>query len=196
MIERINTLSLWIMRLWIVNILWIFFLVLGAGVFGLFPSTIAMFTILRKWIKGEVEIQLFRQFKISFRKNFWRSNLTASFFYVVGLILWIDVWNFSGGDSLLSLIAYCILLFICLLYLITFLYFFPVCVHYDVNPFVHVKYALMLAFAHPIRTTILVAGTAFLWLTFVKIPIFIFFFSFSLTGLWTMKWVYDMFPQK
>ncbi|WP_045514978.1 DUF624 domain-containing protein [Neobacillus niacini] len=46
----------WITRLAYINLLWLFFMSVGLFVFGAAPSTAAMFTIMRKWIKGETDL--------------------------------------------------------------------------------------------------------------------------------------------
>ena len=40
----------WISRLFLLNILWVVFTIVGLGIFGFGPATAAMFAIVRKWI--------------------------------------------------------------------------------------------------------------------------------------------------
>ncbi|MEC0304686.1 DUF624 domain-containing protein, partial [Terribacillus saccharophilus] len=49
----------WITRFAYLNVLWILFTIAGGFIFGFFPSTIAMFTIIRDWLKGESGSALF-----------------------------------------------------------------------------------------------------------------------------------------
>lgn len=43
----------WGMRLAYINILWLGGIILGLGVVGFFPATVAMLSVIRKWSYGE-----------------------------------------------------------------------------------------------------------------------------------------------
>ncbi|MDU4936768.1 MAG: DUF624 domain-containing protein, partial [Peptostreptococcaceae bacterium] len=60
----------WIWRFMQLNFYWSIFTVFGLGVFGIMPSTVATFYILRKWIQGELEIPIFSTFKETYKKEF------------------------------------------------------------------------------------------------------------------------------
>lgn len=66
--------SEWIMRLVYLNLLWIAFSLLGIVLFGFFPATAAMFSVVRKWIMGETDVRVFKEFWQTYRKEFWKSN--------------------------------------------------------------------------------------------------------------------------
>ncbi|BDG36084.1 DUF624 domain-containing protein [Saccharococcus caldoxylosilyticus] len=46
----------WITRLACINILWMLFTLAGLIVFGIAPATVALFTIVRKWLVFHVTI--------------------------------------------------------------------------------------------------------------------------------------------
>lgn len=64
----------WISRLAYLNLLWLIFISVGLVIFGVAPSTVAMFTIIRKWIQGEREMPIFSTFIEIFKREFWTSN--------------------------------------------------------------------------------------------------------------------------
>ncbi|WP_084028990.1 YesL family protein [Bacillus sp. J33] len=62
------------MRLVYLNLLWIAFSLLGIVLFGFFPATAAMFSVVRKWIMGETDVRVFKEFWQTYRKEFWKAN--------------------------------------------------------------------------------------------------------------------------
>ena len=67
---KIYSVCQWIYRLAYSNVLWLLFMTLGLFVFGAVPSTVAMFAIIRKWIKGETEFPVLSFFGKSIKKSF------------------------------------------------------------------------------------------------------------------------------
>ncbi|MGY0702716.1 DUF624 domain-containing protein [Bacillus subtilis] len=73
----------WIMRFAYTNLLWLFFTLLGLGVFGIMPATAALFAVMRKWIQGRTTFTCSKRFGRNTRVNFfvqicsalyWRSS--------------------------------------------------------------------------------------------------------------------------
>ena len=79
----------WITRLAYLHLLWILFTLAGAVIFGLFPSTTAMFAIVRDWLNGKTDRNLFSIFWIYFKAEFWKSNRLG--LVVIGLLLLISL---------------------------------------------------------------------------------------------------------
>jgi uncharacterized membrane protein YesL len=50
----------WVTRLAYLNLLWIMFSLAGLVVFGVMPSTIAMYTVTRRWLTEDVDIPIFK----------------------------------------------------------------------------------------------------------------------------------------
>lgn len=68
------SISEWVLRFAYVNVLWISFNLLGLIVFGFFPATIAMFTVVRKWVLKETDISVFNTFWFAYKKEFFKGN--------------------------------------------------------------------------------------------------------------------------
>src|SRR5690625_6922967 len=77
-----------IMRLAYVNLLWILFTILGLGIFGIFPATIALFAVTRKWVMGDRDIPVFSTFWQTFRKEFLKSTLLGWVLFVIGYMIY------------------------------------------------------------------------------------------------------------
>ncbi|MBO1911160.1 DUF624 domain-containing protein, partial [Microvirga sp. 3-52] len=60
--ESFNNIAHRMIELIYINILWILFTILGLGIFGIFPATVSMFTIVRKIIVKEEKFKIFNTF--------------------------------------------------------------------------------------------------------------------------------------
>ena len=81
----------WMWRFMILNFLWVIGTLLGLIVFGIMPSTVAMFYILRKWIQGNLEIPLITTFINIYKEEFIRSNKCGLPFFILFLFLSFDL---------------------------------------------------------------------------------------------------------
>ncbi|MFL6557407.1 MAG: YesL family protein, partial [Bacillus sp. (in: firmicutes)] len=97
--QGLFTLTEWITKFAYVNFLWMGFSFLGLVIFGVSPATVAMFTIVRKWIIGEQDIPVFRTFWNTYKAEFLRSNgLGIVFVLLTGLIL-LDLYYMKVDNS-------------------------------------------------------------------------------------------------
>ena len=148
----------WIMRLAYVNLLWFLFTVAGLLVFGFFPATVALFTIIRKWMMKEWEVPIWRTFREVYGSEFKRANGLGAILVLVGACIILDaVYLFSMGGTLSLAVAVPLLIVACL-YLVTLLYFFPVYVHYELKWKDYLKHAFLLGVYH-IHMSILMVGS-------------------------------------
>ncbi|WP_226681920.1 YesL family protein [Sutcliffiella horikoshii] len=89
----------WLVKLVYLNLLWIFFTSIGAVIFGWIPATKVMHLIMKRWLVEQETFKVFPYFWIEFKKE-WKSNITASlFFLVLGIVLWMDVKFFFASYS-------------------------------------------------------------------------------------------------
>jgi uncharacterized membrane protein YesL len=84
------TASQWLTRIVCVNLLWLFFSVVGLLLLGFFPATASMFAVLRKWLMGDTDIQVFKSFWGFYKKDFIKTNMIGYFVVIIGLILYMD----------------------------------------------------------------------------------------------------------
>lgn len=167
----------WIMRLAYVNLLWIIFSFAGLVFFGVMPATIALFTIVRKWLMKEQEIPIWSTFLTVYRKEFLKGNLIGLLIVVSGAFLVFDFLVLRTVSDAFQIALFVPLLMITAIYIITLLYIFPVYVHYDLNGIRYVKNAFFLGILN-IHVTILmvISLSAILFLIFY-LPSLIPFFS-------------------
>lgn len=173
----------WIMRLSVINILWIvcaipFIFVLLTAIlsvltgaiaiddnfvnvmhswlilltilapFTFFPSTSAMFTVVRKWVTGETDAPLFKTFFKGYRENFKQSILSGLIFSILTYILIIDFYFFNQDGSF---IAYIFIAFLVLVFIALF-NFFSMIVHYQMKTLQLIKNAFLISIGKPVRS--------------------------------------------
>ncbi|WP_163539498.1 YesL family protein [Gracilibacillus sp. YIM 98692] len=185
----------WITRFAYVNILWIAFTLLGIVILGFFPATVAMFTLIRKWIMGNTEIPVFPTFWKTFKENFWKSNLIGLVFVVFSYIFYVNVQFMQlNQQTYLDLFKIPIYLFMILVTL-TCLYVIPAFVHYDLRLRDIWKNAFFIMVIHPLHNiSMIVAVIAVLYVLWL-IPGTLIFFGGSLVSFIIMGTCYHAFKR-
>lgn len=167
-------------KLMYVNALWVGGIILGGGIFGLFPATIALFSVVRKWIMGEKDLPIIATFWRYYKSDFKRANLLGYALSLIGFFLYFDLRFFqtemNPGYGIISLIFLSLLFWFC----VVLLYIFPVYVHYDFSLVQYVKHAIILSFARPLQTMAMLVGIIAVYLLFQYIPGLVFFIGGSL----------------
>ena len=171
------TLTEWITRFAYVNLLWIGFSLLGLVVLGISPATLAMFTIIRKWLMGESEIPIFRTFWNSYKKEFLKSNGLGIVIVLLAYIIFIDL-SYIKLDTIIQIPLYLIIFAI----VMTILYIYPVYVHYNITFFQLFKNAFFIMMVNPLSSIMMLIGFAALFFVMKFLPALLFFFGGSLSA--------------
>jgi uncharacterized membrane protein YesL len=175
----------WITRFAYLNVLWILFTISGGFIFGFFPSTIAMFTIIRDWLKGETNSALFTSFWAYFKREFWKSNRLGIFVTLLSVIVVIDFWYIHILPPSLTWTHIPLLVFILFSLLLLF-YLFPTFVHYDLSVRTIIKNAFLIMLIHPLHTLLILVCLASLTLIMYLLPSLAFLFGGSSYAFITM----------
>ncbi|MFS0880549.1 YesL family protein [Metabacillus niabensis] len=149
----------WMIRLVYANLLWMLFTLLGFGIFGFMPATVSLFVLLRKWIIGNEVESAFTIFWTNYRKEFLKANLFGVMFFVIGLIIRLDILFFQDSSNLVFQILFVLMICLSLLYFITLMNFFPVYVHFDLSIFNYVKYAFLIGLSQLSSTLMMIFGS-------------------------------------
>jgi len=185
----------WIMKLAYLNILWIFFTLLGVIIFGFFPAIAAMFSVTRRWATGEYDIPVFAIFWKTYKTEFFRSNFLGAFLVVIGLVLFVDFKYFTVQTGFVFQVLSLLVFTVGFLYMSTILYIFPVFAHYDLGLFHCFKNSVLIAMTHPVRTVTMIlvsAGLMFILLYFTQ---FLLFFGGSVLSFLLMTSAYQAFSR-
>lgn len=178
--------SEWITRLAYLNLLWIGFTVIGLVVFGILPSTIAMFSIARKWVRGETNIPIFHTFATTFKQEFWQSIKLGLFFFSIFVVLYLDYQALQFNSSFLyGLLSIAFLSMLFFLLCIT-LYIFPIYVHYEAGVMRKIKFSLIYAIVSPLSTIYMLIGCGLIWIVTTSVNGLVFFFGGSSFALLLM----------
>ena len=125
----------------LLNLMW---LVACLPIVTIFPSTAAMFGVVRDWVRKK-EDGLVRMFITHFRENFAQSLLVGTLWTAFGVALFLDflvVNQFSFGVEIVLRAA---LVLVSSLYVLGSVFLFPVMVHYDTDWKAVIKNALLLS---------------------------------------------------
>ncbi|KXG10840.1 hypothetical protein AT864_01431 [Anoxybacillus sp. P3H1B] len=185
----------WITRLAYINILWLLFTALGAIVFGIAPATVALFTIVRKWLLfHDDSVPVFKTFIQTYKKEFLRANRMGLLLMVVAYMIYIDMLYIAQVSAAWQLPFSVALLIVSIFYVVTLLYVFPIYVHYELRFWQYIKYSFLIGMTNPFMTLVMLISLGLLLIVFMSIPGLIPFFSISLfslivmgSALWTFR---------
>ncbi|MFP4661651.1 MAG: YesL family protein [Halanaerobiales bacterium] len=178
----------WITRLVYVNLLWILFTLLGLIIFGVMPSTLAVFVVIKKWLSGQENVKVFSLFWETYKSEFIRINIIGIVMLIIGTVLVFDLIYVQEYDGIFYLILRFALYFLLFLYFIDLSYLFPIYIKYDLKMSNILKNALFFAFITPKETLQLVLGLAAVSIFFRFLPSLLPFLSISLP-VYVISWI-------
>ncbi len=149
---RVYSICQWISRLAYINLLWLLFMGLGIFIFGVAPSTAAMFSTIRKWLQGESNFPIFTFFLETYKKEFKNANLLGVVLFGIMISLYLAWRVISSVQGFLSPILTGCLVGAVFLLLIVMLYVFPVFVHYEYKTLQYIKTAFLISISYPLYT--------------------------------------------
>lgn len=162
---------LWITRFLYVHFLWIGFTILGLGVLGIMPATAAMFAVVRKWIQGDADKQVFPLFWKTYKQEFLRSNILGGILFLIGYALFIQYQILRSQEEAVYYVASFAILALAVLFIVILLYFFPVFSHFKLSNIQYLLWPFMIGFLHPVLTIVLFTAVAGIYyLVFISMP--------------------------
>ncbi|WP_347862287.1 DUF624 domain-containing protein [Salimicrobium sp. PL1-032A] len=166
--ERFNTLAYWLMRAAYINILWILFTILGLGVFGFFPATVAMFSISRQWlVKKDTSLTIFKRFVQVYKQEFFPANGHGLIFFALGYILYVDVTFLIVSEGWVTNL-WPLAVILGMIYLSTLVFYFPVKATFEIGFFGYLRQALFIGLASPVQLfTVILTAAAMVALIYV-----------------------------
>lgn len=173
-VEKINSIFTSILNLVYVNILWVLFTLLGLGVFGIGPSTYALVSICRQWIRGN-SVPVFKTYWQYYKENFKESVIISWIYLFVGFVLVVDLLTVTNWYLRVAL------LIVGCIYLLSLVYIFPIMAHYNWDGiFLKIKMSFLFGIACLQYSLIffLVAGVLY-WAAITFFPGVLTFFGVS-----------------
>jgi uncharacterized membrane protein YesL len=172
-------------RLVYLNVLWIGCSFAGLILFGFFPATAAMFAVIRRWIGGESDLQVFKLFWKYYKTDFIKANVLGLILLMFGVTLYVNL-KFVFTITTFE-ILYVPILAITICFSLMLLYIFPVYVHYEFNLLLVIKNSFLIMVLNPKSTIGMVAGIILLYLIGSLIPSILLFLGSSSIAL-LMMW--------
>ncbi|MEH7415673.1 YesL family protein [Neobacillus drentensis] len=177
----------WISKLALLNLLWIASTILGLGVFGFFPSTVAMFAVVRKWMLGEEEVSIVKTFWASFKMEFVKSNLLGVFVVAAGLVLYADLLFIQSAAKNMAAFLYIPLFIITFILVCTLFYLIPIFVHYEMKLTDVIKNSFFVMIINPLSTLYMLIGSFGICFVLSYVPPICILFSGNLLAMLFMK---------
>ncbi|TKC15336.1 YesL family protein [Robertmurraya kyonggiensis] len=185
----------WITRFAYLQLIWVLFTLVGGFLFGIFPATMAMYAIIRTWLRGDTEIAILQSFWKFYKNDFLKSNLLGAILLVIGAIIGLDLYYIQQtGDTLLSWTSAPLFAFMILFLLFVF-YLFPAFVHYDLSNFSIMKNAFFIMLIHPLHSLLMLLCLGSLAVIMYIIPALAFIFGASTVSFITMWLSLHVFNQ-
>ncbi|MFD1735443.1 YesL family protein [Bacillus salitolerans] len=175
LIRKLYEVAEFVTRLMFINLLWILFILVGFGIAGFFPSTAAMFTVIREWLNGKEDTPLFNMFWGNYKRYFLQANYIGFLLLILGLILYIDLRFFQSSDQLLFQLLSFLFFFLLIVYFATLLYIFPVFVHFDYKTIDYIKHSFIMALGRPLTTLVMIIGSILILIVLYYFHILILF---------------------
>ena len=125
----------------LLNLMW---LVACLPVVTIFPSTAAMFGVVRDWVRRR-EGSLMRTFITRFRENLGQSLLVGASWTVFGVALFLDFLVANQLSYWAEIVLKSVLVLVSTVYAFASIYLFPVMVHYDTDWKTVIKNSLLIS---------------------------------------------------
>ncbi|SEP82129.1 Uncharacterized membrane protein YesL [Virgibacillus subterraneus] len=176
----------WITRFAYVNLLWIVFTLAGGIVLGIFPATVSLFAVIRKWLYGEADIPVFKSFWNFYKKDFIKSNLLGVFISGLVILIGIDFLFIEVNVNDLLRLTYLPLYIYMFLFLLFFFYIFPAFVHYDLKLRKVIKNAFLVMLITPLHSLLIIVSLISIYFIMEAVPALVFIFGASFYAFITM----------
>ncbi|MBT2720546.1 YesL family protein [Bacillus sp. ISL-46] len=177
----------WISRLAFLNILWISFSLLGLVIFGFFPATVAMFSVVRKWMLGKEDVSIFKTFWTAYKREFLKSNLLGLMIFAIGIVLYIDFQFIQNAANSFVSILYVPFFIITFIFISMLFYIIPIFVHYDMNISQVIKNSFFVMIMNPLSTFYMLIGSFGICFALSYAPPICILYSGNLLALFIMK---------
>nr|WP_175476240.1 DUF624 domain-containing protein [Evansella caseinilytica] len=172
----------------LLNLLWLLFTVGGLVLFGIFPATAALFSVLRHMLTKDEDVAVIPLFGKKFKEEFLMANALGYISSLGALILFINLRILQQFEpSTIRSILFGATVVIAIIYGFIFMYLYPLFVHMKVKLVDYIKLAFFMAIAKPLHTVLNVSGMACIWMIYGWLPVLIFVFGISLPALVLMR---------
>ena len=170
----------WVTKLALLNLFWLLFSLVGGILLGVFPSTLAMFAVIRQWLQGDTQLSIRKSFWRYYKADFWKGNgLGACLSILIGLTS-LDLFYIKQMHpahwTYIPLFAFILLIGL------LFLYIFPTFVHFEINLSTVFKNSFLIMLLSPLTTIMMVICLTSFYFIMKLLPALAFIFGGSATA--------------
>ncbi|MBU8791417.1 DUF624 domain-containing protein [Oceanobacillus caeni] len=197
--SAIYTILEWITKFAYVNLLWILFTLVGGVIFGFYPSTIAMFAIVRDWLRGNPDLPVFKTFWKYFKRDFIKSNILGILLDLIIILIGLDLFYIKSNNNDLLSFTYIPLFAFMLIFLLFIFYLFPAFVHFQLKIPKLIKNSFLIMLISPLYTFLIVICLVSVYFIMRAIPALFFIFggtTFAFFTTWLCLYAFDRIQAK
>lgn len=189
----------WITKFAYVNALWIIFTLLGGIILGFYPATIAMFAMVRDWLRNNPDLPVLKTFWEYYKRDFLKSNLLGIMLNVLLAFIAIDIYYIQFDINEAISWTYIPLFAFILIVILFVFYVIPVFVHYDLNIPAVIKNAFLIMLISPIMSFLMITCLASTYFIMWHIPALFFIFggtTYAFITTWLSLHAFDKVQRK
>lgn len=165
----------WITKFAYVNLLWVIFTLIGGIILGFYPATVALFAVVRDWLRGKVDLPVFKTFWKYYRIDFLKSNLLGLFLNILLLLIALDIFYINLNEQLTW--TYIPLFAFMLIAALFLFYIFPSFVHFDLKITLLIKNTFLIMIISPIYSFLMIICLVSVYFIMYSIPALFFIFG-------------------
>ncbi|WP_017472472.1 YesL family protein [Amphibacillus jilinensis] len=145
-----------IYRLVYLNLLWTTFSLIGGILFGIGPSTLALYHVNRKWLRKELgsDRDIFKHYFTAYKRHFITGNLIGLSLIVLFFIFLVNYRYASARSEIVFQFIQVATVVLSFVAVIILTYLFPLYVHYQLPLKVYYLKSWIVALAHPVPTVL------------------------------------------
>lgn len=167
----------WITKFAYVNVLWILFTLAGGVILGFYPATIAMFALVRDWLRGKTDLAVWKTFWNYYKRDFIKSNLLGLFLNLLFIFIAIDIYYIQTNENDQLAWTYIPLFAFMLLVVLYLFYIFPSFVHFDLKLAPLLKNTFLIMIISPVHSFLMVLSLISIFFIMRALPALFFIFG-------------------
>ncbi|WP_313468996.1 DUF624 domain-containing protein [Carnobacterium sp.] len=179
--------SEWVYRVVKANLVWVLLFLLGGGILGFFPATIALARLVRMWLNGNEKEPIWKVMWSEYKDNFKLGSQLTAFYLPMFFIITVNFRLAVQLHSFYFMIISYMLLFAFLLWVVSICYLFPVIANYEGTCFSYIKQSISFALLDIKIMILQLFGLILLWYLNLEVSSLIIFGTAVLWQLYTTQ---------
>lgn len=177
----------WLSTMVYLQFLWTVGVLLGLVVGGLFPSTVALFSVQRDLTNDGTDGILKEKFWKVYKESFKKANCLGYSLIAISALLIVYIRLSMQIQNTLAPIFLFLSYGFLVLFLLAVLYIFPIFVHLDLNISQIIRHAVIIMFLSPFQTIKVMVLSMIFGYSIVRFTILLPFISLAIFCYWIMK---------